>query len=97
MIVNIKLLEEATQWFKDGKWSNDLNLQVHKSVDVCEFYSQYNKNKKFWDKAFTFLKETDLEHMAPGKYAIEGDNVYVSVAEGITKAIEDTKWEEHRR
>jgi len=97
MIVNIRLLEEATQWFQDGKWSNDLSLKVHKSVDVCEFYSQYNKNKLFWDKAFTFLKETDLEHMAPGKYAIEGDSVYVSVAEGITRAIEEIKWEAHRR
>ena len=89
--------EKAMQWFNAREWASGLTLQAHPSVDMLEFAFQYHANKALWDKAFAFIRDTDLEGIAPGKYSIEGDNVYVSVAEGITKAKEDTKWEAHRR
>lgn len=35
-------------------------------------------------KAIQYLRETDLENLAPGKYEIDGDNMYASVVETRT-------------
>ena len=50
-----------------------------------------------WDKAFAFLKEHDLDQLAPGKYPIDGDEVYAMVTENPTKDMDQTNWESHRK
>jgi len=95
MSTNQWTLEKATSWFKAREWTNGLNLEPHKSIDVLEFAFQYTKNKAYWDKAFAYMRDTDLDKVAPGKYYIDGDNVYVLITEGNTKAFEDSKWEAH--
>ena len=89
--------KEAMQWFNKREWAKGLLFQAHQSVDVLEFAIQYHKNTVYWDRAFAFLKDTDLEHIAPGKYAIVGEHVYASVNEGITKDLKEIKWEAHCR
>jgi YhcH/YjgK/YiaL family protein len=59
--------------------------------------AQYHKYKALWDKAFTFLKETNLDTIRPGKYPIDGDLVYASVTENPTKDLENAKWEFHKK
>jgi YhcH/YjgK/YiaL family protein len=86
---------KATKWFNAREWAHGLRLKAHKSTDVLEFYFQYAKNRECWDKAFAYLRDTDPDKVAPGKYKIDGDRVYVSVAEGNTKDIEDARWEAH--
>jgi YhcH/YjgK/YiaL family protein len=80
-----------------GTWANGLKLKVHKSVNAIEFAEQYSKNKASWEKAFDFLKNTDLDTLKPGKYVLDGENVFVSVAEGPIKLLENAKWEAHHK
>jgi len=87
----------ADKWVNAGAWANGLKLKPHKSVNSIEFAEQYSKNKASWDKAFDFLKNTDLDKLKPGKYVLDGENVFVSVTEGPTKILEDSKWEAHHK
>ena len=89
--------QSAAKWVKAGTWANGCKLKPHKSVNAEEFAGQYSKNKGYWDKAFDFLKNTDLDTLKPGKYVLDGENVFVSVTEGPTKAFEDSKWEAHHK
>jgi YhcH/YjgK/YiaL family protein len=89
--------KENEKWFKQKEWLDGLQLQAHPSTDVQEFARQYDANKKYWDEAFNFLKNHDLSELAPGKYPIDGDNVYASVTEDPTKDYDKTAWESHRK
>jgi biofilm protein TabA len=88
---------QAKKWFKKKEWLGGLKLEPHKSVDVQEFARQYAQNKKYWDEAFAFLKEHDLNALAKGKYPIDGDNVVASVTEAATKDLDSTQWESHKK
>jgi YhcH/YjgK/YiaL family protein len=89
--------EKATKWFSARELTIGSNLQAHESVDVLEFASQYAKNRILWEKAFAYLRDTDLGKVAPGKYFLDDDHVYVSVAHDKTKPFEDTRWEAHQK
>ena len=89
--------KEALEWLNAREWANGLNQKVFTGVNTIEFAKQYNRNKVNWDKAFAFLKETNLDTISPGKYAIDGDNVYAIVSDGKPKLMEEAKWEAHRK
>lgn len=95
MSLEINEFDLAGKWFAAGEWTNGLHIKIHESVNVPTFFAQYNKNRKYWDQAFAYLRDTDLDNIAPGKYMLDGNHVYVLVSEANTKAIEDTKWEAH--
>lgn len=61
------------------------NLDFYKSLGVEGRYA----------KAVEFLKNTDLEKLAPGKYEIDGKNVYANVTEYTTIPWEEAKYESH--
>jgi YhcH/YjgK/YiaL family protein len=46
---------------------------------------------------FEFLKKDDLVGMVPGKYEIDGSNVFALIQHYETKPQECGKWEAHRR
>ncbi len=94
----------AEKWFNTLEWLGGLQLKPHKSVDAVEFVKQYRRNKIYWNKAFAFLKDNDLQKLANGKYKIvqgtpggDGDNVFATVTEDSTKDFDKTKWESHRK
>jgi len=87
----------AKKWVKSKEWSNGLNLKVNSSVDEVEFAKQYHANKAYWDKAFIFMRDGKLDSIAPGKYAIDGDNVYAIITNGPEKDFDKSAWESHRR
>lgn len=79
-----------------GAVNNELLLlKPHNSIDKEEFAKQYHSNKLWWDKAFAFLKETDLTAIKPGKYVIDDDNVFATVIEGSPRQMDTTQWESH--
>jgi biofilm protein TabA len=84
-------------WFKKGAWYNGLMLIPYQDINRVEFERQYQKNKARWDKAFAYLKDTDLEKVAVGKYSLDGDSVTVSVTEGPARPMEKASWESHRK
>ena len=88
---------KSKKWFKEKEWLGGLELKPHKTVDVQEFARQYHLNKSYWDKAFAFLKNTDLNKIAKGKYPIDGENVYASVTADSSKNFDKTNWESHRK
>jgi biofilm protein TabA len=88
---------EAEQWFIESEWSHGLKAKLHPSINVLELASQYHKNKLAWDNAFLFLRNTNFDSIAPGKYTIDGDNIFAMISDGPTKDIADSKWEFHEK
>jgi biofilm protein TabA len=86
---------KAAEWFNKREWAAGLKLDAHKSTNILEFSFQYAGNRECWDKAIAWLRDTDLENVPPGKYKLDGDRLYVSVAEGPVKNPEDARWEAH--
>lgn len=44
-----------------------------------------------------YLQETDLSKLEPGKYEIDGTNVYAAVSSYETRTMDLVKWEAHRK
>lgn len=76
-----------------GKW---LSREPHGSPDQATFSEQYRSNQSGWDKAFHYLKDTDLANLKPGRYPIDGENVFALVSQGETKPLDKTAWESHK-
>jgi YhcH/YjgK/YiaL family protein len=71
-------------------------LKPHESIDKVEFAKQYHAHKLWWDKAFAYLKNTDLDRLTPGDHPIVGDDVFARVTEGPLKNIDSARWEAHK-
>src|SRR5574340_275000 len=56
----------------------------------------YGMSEKF-AAAFNYLKNSDLSNINPGKYEIDGSNIYALVQRYMTKPRENGFWEAHRR
>ena len=89
--------KKAKKWFKKQEWLGGLELKPHETINKKKFAKQYHANKAYWDKAFAFLKNNDLNTIARGKYPIDGDNVYASVTADSSKDFDKTNWESHRK
>lgn len=88
---------KAKKWFNKKQWLNGLPIKPHSSIDKVQFAKQYHSNQAAWDKAFAYLKNTDLKNLANGRHVIDGDNVYAIVTEAPTKDYDKTAFESHRR
>ena len=88
---------KAKKWFKKKDWLNGLSVTPHSSIDKVQFARQYHLNQAAWDKAFAYLKNTDLKTLANGRHVIDGDNVYAIVTEAPTKDYDKTAFESHRK
>ncbi|WP_374163259.1 YhcH/YjgK/YiaL family protein [Arcticibacter sp. MXS-1] len=89
--------KQTAKWFKSGTWYNGMKAGPHQTIDRKEFERQYAMNKAWWDKAFAFLKNTNLDSIAPGRYPVDGDNVYVNVTVSPMRDFDKTKWESHKK
>ena len=88
---------KAKKWFKKKEWLNGLAITPHSSIDKLQFAKQYQLNKAVWDKAFAYLKTTDLKTLANGRHVIDGENVYGIVTQAPTKDYDKTAFESHRK
>jgi biofilm protein TabA len=70
---------------------------MYAGLNNAEFAKQYQRNKIYWDKAFAFLRTTQLDTLSVGKHVLDGENVFVTVTEGPTKDYDKTGWEAHRK
>src|SRR5437868_9511948 len=87
--------KQVSEWYQNKEWLQGLQLQPHETINKATFARQYQLNKIYWDEAFAFLKNNDLDTMAVGRHAIDGDNVYAIITENPTKDMDSTKWESH--
>ena len=68
---------------------------IFDSAKNLDFYRNLGVEGRY-AKAIDFLKNTDLESLAPGKYEIDGKNVFANVQEYTTIPWEEAKYETHR-
>jgi biofilm protein TabA len=87
---------EVDKWFDKHEWLNGWNVSPDASINKKEFAVYYFKNKERWDKAFAFLKDNDLTKLEVKRYDIDGDNLYATVSESMTRN-EDDSFEAHRK
>ena len=67
---------------------------IFDSAKNLDFYKSLGVDGRY-EKAVDFLKNTDLESLAPGKYEIDGKNVFANVTEYTTVPWEEAKYEDH--
>lgn len=90
------LKKAARKWFTSGVWKNGFTKGVpHHSVNVTEFYDQYQKNPEAWQAVFRWLESTDLRSIQKGKYTIPGTEMTVSVEDSSNEPVEKRKSESH--
>ncbi|EPR10497.1 YhcH/YjgK/YiaL family protein [Ruminiclostridium papyrosolvens] len=67
---------------------------IFDNVSNCKKYEALHSD---FEKAFSFLKRADLDSIAPGRYDIDGNDVYALVQEYETKSLADSIYEAHRK
>jgi len=88
---------KINDWFEKGEWLNGWNVTPDTSINRREFVISYFNNTERWDKAFAFLKNSDLAKLELKKYVIDGDNLFATVSEYITKNDEEASFEAHHK
>ena len=66
-------------------------------LDKIENAHLYKALNKRIEKAFEYIKATDLKNIKPGKYEIDGENIFALVSEYKTKSEQEGKLEAHRK
>lgn len=96
-ITNQKWTEKkAAKWFSKKEYLNGLAAIPHEAIDKVQFAQQYHLNKTIWDKAFAYLRDTNLNTLANGRHVIDGENVFAIVSEAPSKDYEKTAFESHK-
>ena len=63
-----ELIKEAIAWAESGIWRNGFDkAKPHASVNLVDFYLQYQKNPQQWQALFDYLAKTDLLSIPKGK------------------------------
>lgn len=89
--------KELAEWFNNGEWKTDWDVHPDESINQRAFARLYFQNHERWDKAFQFLSEQNLSELAPGRYELEGADLFVNVDEYITRNEEDVLFEAHKK
>ena len=86
------------QWMKQGDWTEGFTkAKAHKTVNISEFYSQYNKNREQWQTLFRWLRDTDLTAIPKGKHPIPNSTLVASVEDSENGPLEKRNTESHRK
>jgi biofilm protein TabA len=65
-------------------------------LDTLDQASRYSALSPHFEKAFAFLRTVN-DQKAPGRYEIDGDNLYAFVQRHSTKLVEERQYEVHRK
>jgi len=89
--------KKIDNWFSKKEWLTGWVVSPDASINRREFAISYFKNKERWEKAFKFLKSNDLSKLELKRYDIDGDNLFATVSEYLSKNEETAKFEAHRK
>lgn len=93
---NCKLQKQARKWLKQGNWRQGFTLaDPDESVNITEFYLQYQKNPEQWKALFGWIAQHDLLTLPAGKHAIPGSSLAVSVEDSENGPLESRQSESH--
>ena len=65
-------------------------------LDTMTNAKRYEGLHPGFKKAFDYIRNTDLASLAPGKYEIEGDDVFGLIQEYKTLPVEEKQFETHK-
>jgi len=85
------------KWFEKKEWLDGWSVNPDPTINRKVFAISYFKNRERWDEAFNFLKNNDLLKLELKRYDLDGDNLYASVSEYLTKNEENARYEAHRK
>ncbi len=89
---------DVCTWKKKGEWKQGCkNVKAHKTLNWQEFYTQYQKNPTQWEAVFKWLRDTDLQAIPKGKYAIAGTTLEAKVEDSQNMPLEKRNTESHRK
>jgi len=88
---------KVDKWFEKHEWLKGWAVLPDASINKSEFAVSYFKNKERWDKAFSFLKNSDLSKLEIKRYDIDGENLFAPISEYLTKNDEDDTFEAHQK
>jgi biofilm protein TabA len=89
--------KKINNWFGREEWLSGWEVTPDSSINKRELAVSYFLNKDRWDKAFKFLKDSDLSKLELKRYDIDGDYLFATVSEYLTKNEETTNFEAHRK
>ena len=93
-----ELIKEAKAWAESGIWRNGFDkAKPHSSVNLVDFYLQYQKNPQQWQALFDYLAKTDLLSIPKGKHKIPGSDLMVSVEDSKNEPLEKRRSESHNK
>lgn len=90
------LMQEAQEWAAAGTWRNCFTkANPHPSVNLVDFYRQYQKNPEQWKALFDYIAKTDLLTISKGRHPIPGTSLVVSVEDSYNEPLEKRGTESH--
>ena len=96
--LSVSSQNDARKWMKKGEWTQGFKkAKAHKTLNINEFYSQYQKNPEQWKTLFTWLRDTDLLTIPKGKHPIPGSTLVASVEDSENSPLEKRNTESHRK
>ena len=91
-----ELVKEAKAWAESGAWRSGFDkAKPHPSVNLTDFYLQYQKNPEQWKALFSYLAQTDLLSIPKGRHKIPGSSLVVSVEDSENEPLEKRGTESH--
>jgi len=63
-------------------------------IENSHLYTGLNERIK---KAFDYIRNTDLKNIEPGRYEIDGENIFALISEYKTKSEKEGKLEAHKK
>lgn len=91
-----QLKKTAKAWSDSGAWRNGFTkASPDESVNLTEFYEQYQRNPELWKALFEWLEHTDLNAIPKGKQPIPGTPLVASVEDSQNEPIEKRRTESH--
>ncbi len=90
---------ESTQnkWFTSGEWLNGWQVTPDSTINQQALEAAYTKHPERWEKAFVFLRDSDLVNMEAKRYDLMGDTLFASVSDYMTKNPDSARYEAHRK
>jgi biofilm protein TabA len=73
------------------------NIRPHASINKKEYARQFQAHPDRWQKALDYLANTRFDTVQPGRYELDGDNVYVLVTQGPLRNKDSAFFEAHKR
>jgi len=89
--------DEVNSWFDKKEWLEGWNISPDASVNKRNFAIYYHKNPRHWQQAFQFLKTANLKELPLGKQELEGEHLFISVAEYFGKQKSEVLFESHKK